>query len=62
MLVLTRKINEAILIGKSADLTIHVLNISENQVKIGITAPQEIPTLSGRDFSKNSKRKTELIY
>lgn len=43
MLVLTRRTDEAILIGKGAEVIIHVLNISENQVKIGITAPQEIP-------------------
>lgn len=40
MLVLTRKTNESIMIG--GDVEVKVLDVKENQVKLGIVAPQEI--------------------
>ncbi len=43
MLILKRKINEAIKIDRK--ITIKILEISENQVKIGIEAPREIEIL-----------------
>ncbi len=41
MLVLTRTINEKIVIGD--DVTLTVLGVKGNQVRIGIEAPVEIP-------------------
>jgi len=41
MLVLARKPNESIIIGDSIAVT--VLGIEGDQVKLGITAPKEIP-------------------
>jgi len=40
MLVLTRKENESIMIGE--DIEVKVLDLKENQVKIGIVAPREV--------------------
>lgn len=40
MLVLTRKENESIMIGDSIE--VKVLDLKENQVKIGIVAPREV--------------------
>ena len=40
MLVLTRKENESIMIGN--DIEIKVLDLKDNQVKIGIVAPRAV--------------------
>lgn len=40
MLVLTRKINESIMIGDNIEIM--VLDVRENQVKIGIRAPRDV--------------------
>ena len=41
MLVLSRKINEKILIGN--DIVVTVVKIDRNQVRIGIEAPGNVP-------------------
>jgi carbon storage regulator len=43
MLVLTRKLEERIVIGK--DVIITILSIEKDKVKIGINAPREIPVI-----------------
>lgn len=40
MLVLTRRANESIVIGR--DVTVTVLEIRGDQVRLGITAPREV--------------------
>ena len=41
MLILTRKVGEKLVIGE--DVTVTVLGVKGNQIRIGIDAPLEIP-------------------
>jgi len=41
MLILTRRAGETVMIG--SDITITVLGVKGNQVRIGINAPKDIP-------------------
>ena len=41
MLVLTRKENESIMIGD--DVEVKILDVKDNQVKVGIIAPKSVP-------------------
>jgi carbon storage regulator len=45
MLVLTRKVNESILINSTVE--VRVLKMYKNKVTIGLSAPQEIPICRG---------------
>lgn len=67
MLILSRKLDDEIIINST--IRIKILSISENQVKIGITAPPDIEILRGEiyehvkkctiDASKNSSEKVD---
>lgn len=50
MLVLSRKINEEIRIG--ADIVIKIVSLTDNQVKIGISAPSNAKILRGEVYEK----------
>lgn len=52
MLVLTRKLNEAIVIGENVKITI--LEIKDQSVKIGIEAPREISVHRDEVFAEIS--------
>ena len=41
MLILTRRVGESLVIGN--DITVTVLSVKGNQVRIGVNAPQEVP-------------------
>ena len=40
MLVLTRRVNEILMVGD--DVTVTVLGVKSNQIRIGINAPREV--------------------
>lgn len=42
MLVLSRKVGESIIIGKSKDIEIKILKVEGSSVKIGIVAPSNV--------------------
>lgn len=50
MLILTRKVNEEIKIN--SDITLKIISISENQIKIGVTAPMGVQILRGELYDK----------
>ncbi len=50
MLVLTRRLNQSLTIG--SDITISVIEIRGSQVRIGVSAPSDIPILRGEVFEK----------
>ncbi len=50
MLILTRKIEEEVKIG--SDITIKILSISDNQIKIGIDAPNSVQIFRGEVYNK----------
>lgn len=62
MLVLTRKVDQGIVIA--GNIYIRVLGVERDRVKIGIAAPKEIPVLReelldrDRDNAKTSKNST----
>lgn len=43
MLVLTRSIGDRLVIGKDGEITLNVLDIRGNQVRLGINAPKSVP-------------------
>jgi carbon storage regulator len=59
MLVLTRKINEDIKIG--TEITIKILSISENQIKIGIDAPKNVQIYRNEVFEKVKESTIEAL-
>ena len=50
MLILSRKKGEEIKI--SSDITLTILSVSENQIKVGIDAPKDVEILRGELYNK----------
>lgn len=45
MLIVSRKVNEEVVIGKEGNIVVKVISISRNVIRLGIEAPEEIPIL-----------------
>lgn len=59
MLALSRKKNEAIVINNNVELTI--LDIKGDQVKLGITAPREVPIYRKEVYLQIQKANEEAM-
>jgi carbon storage regulator len=57
MLVLTRKLNESIIID--GNITLTVVEVRGNRVKLGIVAPGEIPVMREEIVAAMAERPTE---
>lgn len=57
MLVLTRKVNESIIIGD--DTEIMVVEIKGDQVKLGVKAPRDITVYRGEIYKEIQKENIE---
>ena len=58
MLILTRRVSESLMIGDEVSIT--VLGIKGNQVRIGITAPKEIPVHREEIYQKIQAEKENV--
>lgn len=45
MLVLKRRLNETLIIGRASEITIKILAVNFGEVKLGIEAPKDIPIM-----------------
>lgn len=55
MLILTRRLNETIMIGN--DVTVTVLGVKGNQVRVGVNAPKEIAVHREEIYERIKKEK-----
>jgi carbon storage regulator len=53
MLILTRRVGETVMIG--TDVTVTVLGVKGNQVRVGINAPKEVPVHREEIFERIRK-------
>ena len=56
MLILTRRVNEKLMVGD--DVTVTVLSISGNQVRIGVTAPRHVPVYREEIYEKIKRQES----
>jgi carbon storage regulator len=59
LLVLTRRIGETVTIGN--DVTVTVLSVKGNQVRIGVNAPKDVPVHREEIYERVQREKAEQL-
>jgi len=59
MLILTRKVGESVLIGENISIT--VLSVRGNQVKLGVQAPKEVSVHREEIYQRIKQMKDEQL-
>jgi len=57
MLILTRRIGETLMVGD--DVTVTVLGVKGNQLRLGVNAPKEVPVHREEIYYRIQKEKQE---
>ncbi len=59
MLILTRRVGETLIIGDN--VTVTVLGVKGNQVRIGVNAPKDV-TVHREEIYERIKKEKELVH